>query len=332
MNLSKHISDLLYRYDCVIVPNFGGFVTNKIGAKIDDATHIFYPPSKQITFNSYLKHNDGLLVNYISATEHISFDEANVLISKEILDWNRILSSRTLNLKGIGSLTLNPDRQLCFEPERNSNFLTESFGLSTINTYDINREGSKVIPLESGEVSYSIPKYVKYAAAAAILMTFGMVGLKADQMERSTQVVAEQGAYHRNIQEAGFIVDTDLSINQEPKQEPEKKVVKVVKEVEAVTKQEPVKVKEQVTVIEEEVVRKPVKTYYIIAGAFRSQKNAEKKVKQLVKSGFNSEIVGKNKYGLIQVAYEGFEENSKASQQLRKIRKNVNKEAWILVK
>ena len=68
MILAKHITDLLYRYDCVIVPEFGGFITNRIGAKLNESTQTFYPPTKQITFNSHLKHNDGLLANYIAET------------------------------------------------------------------------------------------------------------------------------------------------------------------------------------------------------------------------------------------------------------------------
>ena len=31
MILATYINDLLYRYDCVIVPDFGGFVTNRVG-------------------------------------------------------------------------------------------------------------------------------------------------------------------------------------------------------------------------------------------------------------------------------------------------------------
>ena len=39
MDITKYISDLLYRYDCVIIPGFGGFITNKIGAKLDEKKH-----------------------------------------------------------------------------------------------------------------------------------------------------------------------------------------------------------------------------------------------------------------------------------------------------
>ena len=68
MIIANYISDLLYRYDCVIVPDFGGFVANRIGAQVNNFTHTFSPPTKQITFNGLLKHNDGLLANYIASS------------------------------------------------------------------------------------------------------------------------------------------------------------------------------------------------------------------------------------------------------------------------
>ena len=41
MALEDYIKDLLYRYDCVIIPNFGGFVTNQISAQIDTDSNTF---------------------------------------------------------------------------------------------------------------------------------------------------------------------------------------------------------------------------------------------------------------------------------------------------
>lgn len=94
MNLANYINDLLYRYDCVIVPDFGGFVTNKIDAKLDESTNTFYPPSKQITFNSLLKHNDGLLANYIASSEQISFEKASTAISLSVIKWQTELTKK----------------------------------------------------------------------------------------------------------------------------------------------------------------------------------------------------------------------------------------------
>ena len=91
MAIANYLKDLLYRYDCVIVPNFGGFITNTTSAHIHRSSHTFYPPSKQVGFNVNLSHNDGLLANYIAKLENISFDQANTQISETVAQWNLTL-------------------------------------------------------------------------------------------------------------------------------------------------------------------------------------------------------------------------------------------------
>ncbi|MBA3284223.1 MAG: SPOR domain-containing protein, partial [Nitrosopumilus sp.] len=59
MKIDQHISQLLYHHDCVIVPGFGGFVTNSQPARIHPVQHQFYPPSKSLGFNIHLRRNDG---------------------------------------------------------------------------------------------------------------------------------------------------------------------------------------------------------------------------------------------------------------------------------
>ena len=71
-NVSQYISDLLYTHDCVIVPNFGGFVGNRKSAELNKKTGSLSPPSKQILFNRKLTTNDGLLFSYIAQKEVIS--------------------------------------------------------------------------------------------------------------------------------------------------------------------------------------------------------------------------------------------------------------------
>ena len=47
MNLDKYIEDLLYRYECVVIPNFGAFITSVNSAKPNE-DGVFMPPSKSI--------------------------------------------------------------------------------------------------------------------------------------------------------------------------------------------------------------------------------------------------------------------------------------------
>ena len=114
MKLSNYISDLLYRYECVIVPDFGGFITNETSAKVNHFTHTFYPPKKQISFNSHLKNNDGLLANYIASAEKIPFNDAVSKIEKEIQEWNQKIENESIEITKIGSLSLNKDKKIIF--------------------------------------------------------------------------------------------------------------------------------------------------------------------------------------------------------------------------
>ena len=68
MQLSPYIKDLLYRYECVIIPGFGAFLANYTSATIDADSSTFYPPGKTISFNIQLQTNDGLLANYVASS------------------------------------------------------------------------------------------------------------------------------------------------------------------------------------------------------------------------------------------------------------------------
>ncbi|HQV36445.1 MAG TPA: SPOR domain-containing protein, partial [Flavobacterium sp.] len=61
MRIEQHISQLLYRYQCVTVPGFGAFLTENRSAQLVQDTNTFYPPKKVLSFNFHLKNNDGLL-------------------------------------------------------------------------------------------------------------------------------------------------------------------------------------------------------------------------------------------------------------------------------
>ena len=78
--IEPYISELLYLHDCVIIPNFGGFVGNKKSAVLNKNTHTVLPPSKEILFNKNLKVNDGLLISHLANKEKISNDQAKILI------------------------------------------------------------------------------------------------------------------------------------------------------------------------------------------------------------------------------------------------------------
>jgi len=307
MTVAKYIGDLLYRYECVIVPNFGGFVTNEISAKINSTTHTFYAPTKQLTFNAHLQSNDGLLVNYVASAKNISYANAAEFIENEVASWKASIKNETIELENIGCFHLNNEGKYIFEPSNSVNYLTSSFGLSSYVSPAVKREVYKenvrkletIAPIiHSEENKRKAPAFLKYAATAAIVFALGSVGWNQYQNYQYNTLVAkaaiEQQKIEKKIQEATFVISNPLP---------------------AITLN----------------VAKETFNYHIIAGAFREPENAEKKLQELVEKGYKAKILGVNKWNLTQVAYESFHSENEAINTLNAIHKTESKDAWLLV-
>ncbi len=327
-NTATYISELLYRYECVILPGFGAFLTRRQPATIQESTHSFFPPKKLISFNSQLQNNDGLLANYIATAEHISYTDAVAKIQRYVLSLNeKMAHGQRIELEHIGSFFTSVENTLQFEPLQEVNYLTEAFGLHTFVSPEINREVEikresykqeveaieEVVPLAFTPEKRNQRPYLQYAAVAAIVFGIGgFFGLK--QISDNTISFNNQEWNKANqeienrIQEATFEIANPLpAIN-----------LSLVKEEENTTN-----TAEKSTVASGK--------YHIIAGAFRVASNANKKVRKLKAKGFDARLIGINKYGLHQVVYESYQNRLDALQALRIIKKEQSPRAWLLV-
>ncbi|MCX6296383.1 MAG: hypothetical protein NTX97_10005 [Bacteroidetes bacterium] len=140
MNVEKHIGELLYDHNCVIVPDLGGFVANYSPAKIDPSRHSFIPPSKNIVFNINLKKNDGLLANHIAISESTNYPQALKYIQHFVDDANlQLKKGSKLKIGEVGTLFLDVERNIQFEPAA-TNFLLDAFGLAPFYSPAIKRD------------------------------------------------------------------------------------------------------------------------------------------------------------------------------------------------
>ena len=131
--ISDIISDLLHHYDCVIVPELGGFVTEYRSARIDQVLNILHPPSKDLRFNAQLKKNDGLLANALSQAEEISHEEANSRIKEKVDSYFSDLElGKTVHFDKVGILYLDSQKNVQFRAEDSVNYLLESFHLKKV--------------------------------------------------------------------------------------------------------------------------------------------------------------------------------------------------------
>ena len=90
--ITQHIVKLLHDHNYVIVPGFGGFVTNYQPAKVHPTSFIFNSPSKSVAFNVNLTSNDGLLINTIAIEQKIAITPQDVeTVEQQVTEtWQKI--------------------------------------------------------------------------------------------------------------------------------------------------------------------------------------------------------------------------------------------------
>ncbi len=308
MNIQPYIAQLLYRHQCVTVPGFGAFLTELHSAQLIESSNTFFPPKKIISFNGQLQNNDGLLANHIAQAEKTSYEYAVSVIQFEVFNWKKTLQENGLfTIKNIGAFSLNSDKNLIFTPLDQTNYLTNSFGLSTFVSPMVKRElfEQKIETLEEVKVIDFVPEkskktaYLKYAAIFIIglgLATSAVYPVYQQYVINETIIVetAVQKQVQNKIQEATFFIENPIP---------------------AVT----------LTVKEEKM------SYHIMAGAFRDERNANKIYKQLSAQGFKARRIPQNKYGLFPVLYGSYTTFAEAEKDKKIIQKRFNPDAWILV-
>ncbi len=133
MQVENYIQGLLFKHNCVVIPDFGGFISEFKSVEIHPITHRFIPPSKRIAFNEQLKVNDGLLATTIAREEGMSINEAYEVIKKFVSTIHEELrTSNNYVFYEIGKLFYNIENKLEFEPDTRMNYLEDSFGFQEL--------------------------------------------------------------------------------------------------------------------------------------------------------------------------------------------------------
>ncbi len=142
----SNIASLLYQYDCVIIPDFGGFITNYRPAS-DDDQGLLRPPTKDIAFNEELRLNDGLLVNFIAKESGLTYQQAQQEVHAFAKTCMEALNRReVVYIPNVGKFYLDLENNLQFQAEH-TNFLTDAFGLPNVYFHPVEAELVKHTPL-----------------------------------------------------------------------------------------------------------------------------------------------------------------------------------------
>lgn len=145
IDISRHISEVLYDHHSVALPGLGSFILAEKPASTDAVLGLLSPPSRQVDFNPLLALDDGLIATHLSGILRVTLEESTQLINTYT---THILTSLAQNelvvLPGIGKLYADFQGDLRFLPEH-SNFDLRAYGLPDVRFYPIFRSRESAV-------------------------------------------------------------------------------------------------------------------------------------------------------------------------------------------
>ena len=350
IELERHIEVLLLSNDCVIVPDFGGFMAHHVDAHYDEEEGCFLPPQRTLGFNPQLKINDSLLAQSYVETYDISYPEAVIRIEDEVNELKMHLQTKGIyELNDIGTLEFNENGNYVFTPceagiltpnlyglcsfdmkpfnmsvsEKN----TESKGeqetaqVISMNPFNHNEETTKNEEDDEEDVVRIKFSWIRNAVAvAAILLAIFFAALPTGKTEMMTRTISN---INNGLLFGMMSKDTNTSKIEIDKADIQKNTNK------ADTVIELQKIKEDVT-----AKAKPIEKggYCIVLASQVSKRNAEIFIEKLKKKGLDSvELYTKSRVQTIRrVVCGNYQTQEEAYKALRKIHKNEElKDAWV---
>lgn len=274
------IQELLLAHDCVIIPNFGGFVINNQDFRFEESSNTLYPKQKWVAFNERLQADDGLLAMHFAKRMGITQKKAFTAIhSFADSIKSQIRSEKNLTFGNIGTFQWNEANKLSFEPNQAFNFDLDQFGLLPVGigtlkpkpillANPVEKSTQDLPPMEEDNALKTKrlqPKFYAYVVFTFIIGSFAAYWLT----EPNSRFVNSS------------LSPLTIKIKKEPKQ--------------VVAPSKPIAQSPQIQ--EAPIVEEPAEAVahvYLVAGSFKTLEKAEKCKAEFIASGItNVEILAK---------------------------------------
>lgn len=191
ISIIDHIEYLVTEYDCVIIPGWGALIAQYNHAYIN--RNVFMPPSRTLSFNASVDHNDGLLANSMVRKDGISYESALSIINDEVNSLKLQLNEgNEVPFGRIGFFILNDENAICFEPFINGFDRSDFFGLSSMTVIPLaervkDETPDNIVSRKKEDVVYVPISRNIFKIAASIVLLIGL------SVVLSTPVFIEQG-------------------------------------------------------------------------------------------------------------------------------------------
>ena len=335
VKVAESIAELLFSKDLVIVPGFGGFVAEEVGADVDLVLGKISPPAKKVAFNDNLIVNDGVLSSFLMDKYSLSKLSAEMEIEDFVKRSNKLLDGREIIVfPNLGRLYKDFQGTFKFLQD-NSNHNSEVFGLGDVHARPLIRntaiqrqadqvnnpnqpkeEQIKVGPVATTNLRSRPPKkksenniLLGVLLATAVFILFAVVLFKdtlfKDQMPSYSSEVIEdpvdEPVYNTedNDEYDGWDDEGD-------------------------------KVLEEEELVREKEIR-AWKEAEIVVGVFGDKKNAESLIKRIIQAGYEAVSLDRGTATAVAVRY-AFENEDEFNTKFEKVKEEFNDKAWVYSK
>jgi len=345
-DIAQHFERLIYDHESLIIPGFGGLLTNYRAATIDHVQGLLYPPSRTVRFDKNLHVNDGILLNHLSEYAGITKKEADEAIAKFVVFAEERLEKREIIVfPGVGRLYKDYEGRLQFL-QASTNFNQDAYGLSSVQFYPIlrnkdtaAREAPLPDSLQPGPVSQTNRKpwaslrsrqslvplvagfaFFAFAISFLFLRSDAPISINRSMiMPVSEKRVNKKPTYEEvttmsliDSRKSGQFTSSFTPNNLEDVNEEEL---------------------EETPIIDPEIIElgPSRKKGIIIIGAYKYQRSIQKMADKVVAQGFDvyQQRIGKD--GIVRVGAQfAYEDHADLKRKLKIIKNNIEDRAWIL--
>lgn len=318
--LVRHISHLIARHNCVIIPGFGAFLADEIPAHYNAEEQIFQPPCRTMRFNSKVTADDALLVSEYIEREQLAYDDASKLLNKEVDTLRHKLAQESVVRFGeLGTFSMNINGKISFEVDVNGIDDAYNFGFEPFAIKGLRSLEDKNIVIRRRDLG----KYI--ASVAAIILTFIFVTPMSDS------------AYKQNMQASftGFASGEQISLMQQVSAPAPTPAINEIDNCEI----SPIDANGNMDILHITEPTEPASTaaeptienkkvYHIIVASSPNESNAQLAIEEL-SAKMTAEYTVVQGGGRHRISIGEYESNSDATAAIKAI-KNTFPDAWIL--
>lgn len=339
MRIDQDLHELLFCHDCVIVPEWGGFLTQYRGARLDANRNLVHPPGKDLSFNRHLVRNDGLLADRIARREGLDFTAASARVGSAVAEWRAALDRNgRLEVPRIGVFYRDQENNLQFDPDKGVNFLKDAYGLRPVVAKPVPVVRSLPVNEPESIQTKRAPVGLLAAASLALLLATSVTwfvasgGMKdarwsgLDPFHTPERTYTAAIGMERLLPIGSFTVPEGLVGVHTLPVAPNDAVSVTVDMGGSMAVPDSTAVAARTV-----VTTRPKARYHIVGGCFAQEENADRLFAQLRAAGYDAVRLPAYR-GLHPVAYGSYVRKQDALDALSAVRAETTNAAWLLVR